>query len=289
MKIAIVGSQGFIGKSILISNKFKSDELVLFNSKQSIWEDREVLKSDFLDCESIIWTAGRVNPYLAEYRPDLVELEELEFSKMLENLIKGHGASYKKFIFLSSAGCTYSDTLPPYKEKDKSFGINQYGKMKIRLEKVLVSALPNSTIVRLANIYGPLQQPGKGQGVIAEWIEAIRLGKGLTVFGDLNSSRDYLHIDDVISAIKLINLSDVNEIINIGSGVETTLGCITKLFSSYSPIKIDFEFGDRRNFDRSTYWLSIDRAKLELNWEPKIDIRDGIKSLLSSQLILGKN
>ena len=284
MKIAIVGNKGFIGKNIVGSDNFADDDLVLFNSNQSIWASQQNLKAEFLECESVIWAAGKVNPILAESKPELVKLEINEFTKVVDMLVSNNSINLPRLIFLSSGGCTYTALRSTYREDDQALGINVYGKMKIDQENILTERIPNSVIVRLSNVYGPGQPAGRGQGVIAEWFNSVKIGQTPKVYGNLNSTRDYLHIKDTITAIKLLTRSKTSGVINIGSGMETTLKELTEVFSQILSLSFTFEMKEKRNFDRMKYRLDIEKAKSELLWIPKIDIYSGIISLFHNSI-----
>ena len=154
--------------------------------------------------------------------------------------------------------------------------------MKIDLENSLADKIPNSVSARLSNIYGPGQPSGRGQGVIAEWFSTLQSGGALKVFGDLGSSRDYLHIDDTIDAIRILAGGKVTGVVNVGSGVQTTLQDLIKIFRKVSRTNLNFEFNSKRIFDRSAYYLSVEKAKDKLGWSPKIVLESGIKSLLDT-------
>ena len=185
-----------------------------------------------------------------------------------------------RFIFLSSGGCTYTGSELPFQEGDQAFGINAYGRMKIEQEKYLEASLPNTVVARLSNIYGPGQPSGRGQGVIAEWLSAVQSSRNLKIYGDMNSARDYLHIDDATSALKLLARTDINGLINIGSGARIELNELVDIFLEVSPVYFDIEFHNRRTSDRLDYWLSIDKIRSELNWSPIVSIENGILSLI---------
>jgi len=282
MKIALLGYRGFIGRSLLNSPTFSKDDFLLIGASQAIWEMEKDIRNNFLNCDAIIWAAGKVNPRLAEFRPDLVRKEFDDFTNILNFITEGTRSVYPKFVFLSSGGCTYTADRPPFREEDQALGVNLYGKMKIDLENSLADKIPNSVSARLSNIYGPGQPSGRGQGVIAEWFSTLQSGGALKVFGDLGSSRDYLHIDDTIDAIRILAGGEVTGVVNVGSGVQTTLQDLIKIFRKVSRTNLNFEFNSKRIFDRSAYYLSVEKAKDKLGWSPKIVLESGIKSLLDT-------
>jgi nucleoside-diphosphate-sugar epimerase len=138
-----------------------------------------------------------------QLRNDLVELELNEWKIFLKSC-GSYLQSNQSIIFLSSGGCIYTAGAQSFSEEDEAFGANQYGRLKIAMENELIkSGLPNS-ILRVANVYGPNQPYGRGQGVIAEWIHSIQNSKEIRVYGELNSFRDYLFIEDLCFAIQLV-------------------------------------------------------------------------------------
>ena len=182
----------------------------------------------------------------------------------------------QRIILLSSGGCVYTGDKLPFSEESEALGINRYGKFKLKQEKLLVEAMPKSIIVRLSNIYGLGQPHGRGQGVIAEWTHAIRNKLPLKIFGDPEASRDYLHIEDAVSAVLTLVESQESGCFNVGSGRSTTLNQIVKILTDLSGAKVATELHPGRLFDRQFYQLSIEKICEKTDWSPKISIEAGI-------------
>jgi UDP-glucose 4-epimerase len=282
MKIALFGHRGFIGGNLKASKIFASDDFLPFDLSRNSSSTDQNLRAVLQNCDAIIWAAGSVNPLSAELRPDLVRDEIDEFKRVVSIISNQDPSATPKFVFLSSGGCTYTANTLPFREEDQALGINSYGKMKIEQENYLVETLRNSVIARLSNIYGPGQPAGRGQGVIAEWYNALKLKRDPQVYGNLNSTRDYLHIYDLISALYFVTRGEIDGIVNIGSGKETALGELMDIFRSILPSSSNFSISERRAFDRSAYYLSINKIGAKLGWFPKVELKHGIKSLLDT-------
>ena len=276
MKIAIVGDTGFIGSYLV--RIFEKDNNIIrkFNSKDVLWKSNQTLKEEFIDCDLIIWASGYANPGSENSRIELFEIETIHLAKVIQKLNQSRPDKNQRFVFLSSAGCTYSGEKLPYQEGDQATGTNAYGRMKLIQEKLLASQIGNLAIVRLSNVYGTGQATGRGQGVIAEWFEAIKMNLNPMVFGSLSSFRDYIHIYDAVSAIEEVARSEITGIINVGSGVATKLVELMRIFNEVFGTELNFEIRDGRAVDRLGYYLSINRLTSLTDWRPQTKLRDGI-------------
>ena len=278
-KVAVVGANGFIGRSLIEyldksgidTVKIFSDQLFLLNPE---------FESILSEVSSVIWCASRVNPISAEANPDLINVELAEWNSFLDGWINRFG-SKKSVIFLSSGGCTYSGDELPFNEESVANGINKYGELKISMEKELMSRETPSLILRVANVYGPNQPHGRGQGVIAEWKKAIESNQNIKVFGSIKSFRDYIFIDDLCEAILCsLEHSNQSQILNLGGGVPVSLDNILEVLQTLKIDRSSIEFYEKRTSDRDGYYLDITKFKTLTNWEPKFSIRDGLQKTI---------
>lgn len=282
MKTAVIGSTGFIGSHLTKALIHSGIKTIGFNSTKPIYEARGALEEELIESDVIFWAAGKLNPISAKSDPLLVEQElQLwrEFISVLEN--SWPYMSGKKLVFLSSGGCVYDYSPLPVTEDSPANGSNDYGRAKVEMEKMLLSSgIPNA-ILRLSNVYGFGQRTGRGQGVVAEWINAIKQDLPIRVFGDLNSARDYLHIDDLLSALLLCVREPCSGILNLGSGNATTLQQVLNSFSLAHVEKLNIEYEPGRESDKTSYSLDISKAKSSLGWKPVIGIKQGIYNLIT--------
>jgi len=278
MKVSLVGSSGFFGTVFARGWKSNGLDLSEFNRNHMPWEQNGALTREFRSSEHIIWAATSLNPILAESKPDLVEKELMEWESMLNQL--SDSPELKSFIFLSSGGCVYTDNDGPFDENMNADGINKYGEMKANQEKSLLCAIPSSTVLRFSNLYGIGQPHGRGQGVIAEWAHAISSGMPLNIYGDIEASRDFLHIRDAVRAVENLLVRPAGGIYNVGSGTSASLGEILALFKKYAkkPFNVDHKPG--RSFDRKHYKLSIEKFQNRTSWSPSVTLVEGISEIL---------
>jgi UDP-glucose 4-epimerase len=278
-KISIVGANGFIGHNLSEKLCALNYNLELFTtSKPIVFDDK--LNPRAINSNVIVWCASNVNPISAEQNPKLAAEELVYWQKFLEVTSKSNTENLRIF-FLSSAGCTYTGSVIPFSESDTAEGTNVYGKHKLQMETILTNSKVSSIILRVANVYGPNQPFGRGQGVIAEWVNSIARNEHITIYGDVNSFRDYLFIDDLLELIvSLINSNVNNQKFNVGSGQATSLQELKDLFADLTKVDILSSQNITRDFDRQGYVLDISKVSKMVGWKPRYKLKEGLQLCL---------
>jgi UDP-glucose 4-epimerase len=278
-KIAVVGANGFIGKSV--SNYFESKGESVQKITRTIPSQRRFyLEKNFDQITNLIWLASGVNPLTAETHPDMVarEIEEwdsfLNYAKNLKYLSQA--------IIVSSGGCVYTDPMLPHSENSLASGTNAYGRFKLEQERLLVESGVNFAILRASNVYGPNQLPGRGQGVIAEWINSALKRKPLVVLGDTANYRDFIYVADLSELIWNVITSGFNGIINAGSGEKTELTKVISIIQSNFDYELEISYLSSRSIDRKGSYLNITKAKELLGWNPQTSLEEGIRKTIFS-------
>ncbi len=225
---------------------------------------------------TVYWTAGRVAP--AHQDPSLVTAEVTAFGEFLDTV--ADPAHPPRVVLASSGGTVYSPTAPPpYREDDPLDPNNPYGAMKQQMEHMLLTHTDiTPVVVRFANVYGPGQQPRRGLGVIAHWLDALRHGDPITMTGDPCSTRDYLYIDDATAILLRLHTAEVvPQIVNAGSGTPTALRDLAQLTLDTTGITQQLRPSPARSADRLHVWLDIHRAQDTLSWTPTTTLPDGLR------------
>lgn len=199
------------------------------------------------------------------------------------NILKACQAhNVKKIILASTGGAIYGEAEEvPTSENYPTYPLSPYGIHKLTLEKYLnyyyqVYGL-NYTILRFANVYGPRQFKGGEAGVIAIFTENAVSGQESLLFGDGLQTRDFVYVDDVVSALAAALEIDCRGEINIGSGREIDLQMVIKSIEIAlgAPLKIKEQPAKAGEQRRSA--LSSQRAQTVLNWSPQVGLEEGIK------------
>ena len=262
--IYIVGSNGYIGRNLIKILNHRKIESIGFGSGHEIVFKEEIKENEF---NTLYWCAAKVNPVSASNS----ELRNSEFEAFVSTLCKFYDANLLncKIIFLSSGGCVYTGKDTVFSEISETKAVNEYGRLKLKQEMFLQNLGLPYQILRISNIFGGNQPHGRGQGVIAEWIYAVKKNVPLKVFGDLNSYRDYLHLEDLINALVKLHKIDSTGVFNLGSSSPTTLSEIISIFKSAAAKELFFEYFPERITDRYGFVLDNSKIRNLIDWEPK--------------------
>lgn len=191
-------------------------------------------------------------------------------------------AGVKRFVFLSSGGTVYGDsvTLPTY-ENNQLSPLNTYGAGKASVE-IFLRALGGRkecvpVILRIANPYGPGQLPWRGQGVIPTAIACAITGKTFTMWGDGVNIRDYIYVADASDAIAALSLAaEASGVYNVASGEGRSLNQVIAEVENVVGNHLNICREPSRAGDVSANVLSIERISHDLNWRPKVGFQEGI-------------
>ncbi len=139
-------------------------------------------------------------------------------------------------------------------------------------------------VMRQSCIYGPRQFGIEDQGWVAWFIIAALTGKKITVYGDGKQVRDILYMDDLLDSFDagLKNIDrHAGKIYNIGGGPGQAISLLEflSLLEEYLGREIDYTFSDWRPGDQKIYVSDISKASRELNWNPRVSNREGVRRL----------
>ncbi len=271
-RVAIVGAHGFIGRNLASTlDSLDFSTVRLGSSDSHLIQSKEYWSENSVD--SIFWLASKITPSLAESNSELVEKEIAEFSSFLKAAEQGT----EKVVFASSGGTVYSGQDCPFTEESPALGVNAYGRAKVAMEELATQSQIQSVNLRIANAYGTGQRIDRGQGVIATWMNSIVNKHPITAYGSLSVTRDFVHIEDVVSAlVKVATNEIVFDTLNIGSGRATSLNEIVSELREISGQELIINELPSRGVDRDSSWLEISKAKQFLRWSPQISLREGL-------------
>ena len=127
----------------------------------------------------------------------------------------------------------------------------------------------------MGNVYGLRQRPQ--DGVVAAFASAVVRGTDAEIFGSGKQTRDFVFIDDAVDALARAHDRGGGLVINIGTGVATSIEEVWKLVAMGSSLKA--RKTTTREEDVTRLALSNVRAKIQLGWAPWTSVVDGIASI----------
>ena len=207
-----------------------------------------------------------------------------------ENLIKACVKNNVKNLIAVSSAAVYGDsplTKDSLNEKSQTKPTSPYGKSKLEMEDLVkrysATNSINSVILRFFNVYGP-SQSDEYAGVISKFAQNIEEERPLVIYGDGLQTRDFVNIQDVIDSIcHTISRMEGkrSSTYNIASGKSVTIQYLAEVMNEVSGKNLDIQYEKPREGDIRYSQADISLARKELDYCPKIDLRDGIKNLLS--------
>ena len=129
--------------------------------------------------------------------------------------------------------------------------------------------------MRIFNTYGPHMRFDDGR-VISNFIVQALKGEKITIYGDGTQTRSFCYVDDLINGMELLMASDYKKPINIGNPNEFTIKELAFLVRDLINPNLDLEFKALPQDDPKQRRPNIQLAKDELNWEPKIELKEGL-------------
>src|SRR4051794_16816376 len=134
----------------------------------------------------------------------------------------------------------------------------------------------DTCIARIFNTYGERMRPNAGRAIPTFLSQALA-DKPLTVFGDGSQTRSFCYVDDLIRGLVLLMESGVHDPVNIGNPNEMTLLEMAQTIVEMTESRSEIVFEALPVDDPQVRQPDISRARALLGWEPKVDLRDGLR------------
>ena len=137
-------------------------------------------------------------------------------------------------------------------------------------------------VIRIFNTYGPKMQPDDGR-VISNFIVQALKNKDITIYGDGSQTRSFCYVDDLVEGIiKMMNSrEDFVGPVNLGNPMEFSILGLAKKIIKLTDSKSKIIYKPLPEDDPKQRQPNINLAKKELNWEPKIQLEEGLKKTIS--------
>jgi UDP-glucose 4-epimerase len=132
------------------------------------------------------------------------------------------------------------------------------------------------TIFRYANVYGPRQDPHGEAGVVAIFSKLLLAGKKPFIFGTGKQTRDFVYVGDVARANVMALRHGDNQILNIGTNVETSVAHLYEMMAQITGIKGSAIKKPARLGELNRSVLNFSKSRRVLGWKPATSIEDGL-------------
>ena len=292
----ITGGGGFLG-SHLAENLLKKGEEVIcldnfFTGRkkniQHLLKDSnfELIRHDVtepikIEVDKIWHLACPASPIHYQFNPIKTTKTSFMGTYNMLGLAKRIGA---KFL-LASTSEVYGDPLEhpqteSYRGSVNTTGIRSCYDEGKRIAETLCSDYHrihgvDVRIMRIFNTYGPNMRSDDGR-VISNFIKQALQNEKITLYGEGKQTRSFCYVDDLINGMILLMESDFQSPINIGNPNEFSIKELAVMVKELINPSLEFEFKEMPKDDPKQRKPSIELAKKILNWEPKIELKEGL-------------
>jgi UDP-glucose 4-epimerase len=232
----------------------------------------ELLAEVVARADHIVYAIGSSNPGESNLDPPADVARTLPpFVQLLESLRRRPGP---RLTFFSSGGTVYGEPATiPVSEDTPCHPITSYGVTKLCAENYIDMYRHlygiQANILRVANAYGSRQRAERGQGAIGAFLNAVRCGEPIRIFGDGSVVRDYVYVGDIARAtVALSRTGSVPRVVNVGTGTGHSLREVLEVVRSATGINPVVSFGLPRAFDVHAIVLDVSRLASLVDWHP---------------------
>ena len=252
-KILITGIYGFLGKHLAIK-LHDNNEIIGINlpnkskNLQKEFDNITIIEGDVSENNTLEKINSDIDLILHFGSPTSVILFKQDPTRHFNNTVNGmknilefaKKNSIKKLIYPSSAS-VYAKNSPPHTENIIPKPSNPYGSAKVECENLAHSYndTVNSIGLRIFAVYGPGEETKQNlSSVINLFLGDVKNSRKPVIFGDGTQTRDFIYVDDAISAI--INSTELPQqgIINVGSGISTSFNLVIEKIGNIVEKKI---------------------------------------------------
>jgi UDP-glucose 4-epimerase len=297
MRALVTGGAGFIGSHVVDRLSAEGHRVAVMDNLSTGRRDR--IPSDVALHVVDVVNATEVTDTVTAYQPDVIYHLAAQISVRYSvadpvadvttntvgtlNLLDAATAANARLILASTGGAMYGDGVPsPTPETCLPATRAPYGISKYCAEQYLM--LFNRlhagchVALRLANVYGPRQDPRGEAGVIAIFCGQVARGETPTIYGDGKQTRDYIYVADVVDAfVAATGYTGTEAVFNIGTGTPTAVIELLDIINSAAGTAIEPKHAPARAGESRHVALDCARAAVELNWVPRTSAEEGIR------------
>jgi len=293
VKALVTGGAGFIGSHVVDALVAVGHEVHvvddlstgrLANIEDALEQGAELHTEDVTDAAWMTRLAAIIRPdvvfHLAAQRDVRRSVDDPAFDAVVNVagtaavLDAACRAGARRLVLASTAAVYGRPDEIPTRETAPAAPIAPYGASKAAAEAYLALFARlhglSTVALRMANVYGPRQDPDGEAGVVAIFAAAAAAGSPAMVFGDGLQTRDFVHVDDVAGAFLEAAQSRAAGALNISTGRETPVREIA------DRLGVAVEHAPPRHGEIDRSCLDPTRAAEQLGWRPRVSLATGL-------------
>jgi len=287
MRVFVTGGAGFIGThlckklallhKVTVYDNFSNPSQENFPTIENVTLiigdilDNSKLLDSMKNHDVVIHLAAKIDVIDSINNPDNTFQTNVQGT---QNVLDSCTSNNISKIIITSSAAIYQNSDNPVNETSAAKPLSPYGQSKLDMEKIIISSKVEYTILRLFNVYGN----GQTSGVITNFKKNISENIPLNIFGDGKSIRDFIHIDDVITAI-LLSMKHTSGIYNIATGSGTSINDLAKLLIQLTSKNSKIIYKSVRKGEVIYSVANISKSQKELGFYTKISLDVGLNTL----------
>jgi UDP-glucose 4-epimerase len=298
MRALVTGGAGFIGSHLVDALLDADEEVVVVdhlsgrhreNLAAAIQRGAEIVRGDVSDVATMRAVFDQARPDVVFHMAAQIDVRRSVADPSTDAHVNVGGTAAVLEaarlagawrVVLASTASVYGDPRAVRTPEDAPVApLSPYGASKAAAETYMslfrrlhgISTLS----LRMSNVYGPRQDPHGDSGVVAIFSAAACEGRAATIYGDGRQTRDYLYVRDAVSAFLAAARSDAEGVLNISTGIETTLLELARTVG----VQAVFARGRAGEIKRSC--LDPGHAARSLGWRPAVPLAEGLRHTVS--------
>ena len=300
MRYVVTGGAGFIGSNIVGALTRDGHPVTVLDNLSSGYESNllpfpsvRFVKGDVRDPEAVATAleGADVVFHLAasvgnkRSIDDPVTDAEINVLGTIRILEAARKYGVRKIVVTSSAGIFGELKTLPIREDHQVEPDSPYGCTKLCQEKLCLAYAKlyaiDAVALRYFNVYGPNQRFDAYGNVIPIFAFQMLRGEPITIFGDGEQTRDFIHVDDVVQAnIKAARTSSITGAYNIASASRITINELVRLLERASGITPKVSHGPERPGDVRHSLADISKAQAAFGFSPTVGLEEGLRDYM---------
>jgi len=299
MRVLVTGGAGFIGSHVVEAFLARGDRVTVVDDLSHGRAGRlaagtALLKTSVRDARALNALTESTQPDLIchlaariDVRASVLDPAGDAYANVVGtvNVLEAARVAGARVIFASSGGAVYGRDAPvPSPEDAPALPESPYGVAKLCAEQYIglynrVHGCRHS-VLRLANVYGPRQDPAGEAGVVSIFCSRVLAGQPPVIFGGGKQTRDYVYIGDVARAFTAAADHDEPGTWNIGTGTETSVLELAATIGEAAGRTIPPGFAAARPGELERSAVAPGLAAAELGWRSQIALLDGVRKVI---------
>ena len=298
MHVLVTGGAGFIGSHLTDAFLARDDEVTVIDDlstgRAARLDERAVLhKVSVTDAEPLAEIIGRERPELICHLAAQIDVRASVAWPAGDaqtnivgtvNVLEAAREADVRVLLCSTGGALYGRDAPiPALEDVLPLPESPYGIAKSCAEQYvgLYNRLHGTrhSVLRLANVYGPRQDPDGESGVVPIFCSRLLAGEQPTIYGDGSQTRDYVYVGDAVAAFLASADRGRPGTWNIGTGREVSVLELATIIGAAAGRPVEPQYAPSRPGELQRSALAVERAERDLGWRAGTELADGVRAV----------